>query len=99
MKLIKEQYNIFMHALCFFTRVPPYKMFYKKEHEGELLRYFALMGLLIGLSQSLVLFLFSLCLSWKIAVLLSLGFSLLITGAVHEDGSRYFRCLLGRNEY
>ena len=58
MKMIKEQYNIFMHALCFFTRVPPYKMIYKEEHEGELLRYFTLIGLFIGLTHSLFLFSF-----------------------------------------
>jgi len=61
-------------------------MNYSKEHEKKLLRYFSFVGFFIGLLQVAVLLLFSFFLSWKMAVILSLAFSLFLTGAVHEDG-------------
>ena len=86
MKPLRREYNIFMHTLTFFTRIPPFKMFYNPDHEKDLIKYFSLTGLLIGLFQVGLFFFFSFFFPHKLSLILSLAAVPFITGALHEDG-------------
>lgn len=77
----------FFIALGYFTRIPiPGWVGWSSAELNRATRYFPLVGLLIGLAAAAVLFGASLVLPSKIAVLLSMLTSLLMTGAFHEDG-------------
>ena len=75
-----------MHTLIFFTRLPPLKMCYNPDHEKDILRYFSLIGLFVGLFQAGLFFLLSFFFPHKLSLILSLAAVPLITGALHEDG-------------
>lgn len=84
---IREQYQLFCLALSFFSRLPiPSSTPYSEERMNRAGRYFALVGALLGLLCALVFGWLSLFLPGNIAVLLTMVFSLLLTGAFHEDG-------------
>ena len=83
----KTQLNLFYLALSFFTRLPvPKTMIYSEVLLNKANRYFSLVGLVTGLLLGLVYVGFSSFLPANIAVLLTMGISLLLTGAFHEDG-------------
>tara|TARA_R110000787_G_scaffold15088_25_gene46521 strand:- start:6511 stop:7299 length:789 start_codon:yes stop_codon:yes gene_type:complete len=74
-------------ALGYFTRVPVPALEHWSDTElSRAARYFPLVGSLVGLLSAMVLMLA--CQFWPpgVAVLLSMTFSLLLTGAFHEDG-------------
>lgn len=82
-----EQGRLFLLAISFFTRIP---VNLSGEVTPQMLnqasRYFALVGVLIGIFSWLV---FAIVASWlpmTIAVLFSMAASVLLTGAFHEDG-------------
>lgn len=81
------QWQLFCLALSFFSRLPiPKSTPYSTERMNRAGRYFALVGMVIGglcaLSYSVV----SMVLPVPVAVAVTMGFSLLLTGAFHEDG-------------
>lgn len=83
----KNQLNLLYLALSFFTRLPvPQSMHYSEVLLNKANRYFSLVGLVTGLLLALIYFCFSSFLPVNIAVLLTMGVSLLLTGAFHEDG-------------
>ena len=83
----KNQLNLFYLALSFFTRLPvPQSMHYSEVLLNKANRYFSLVGLVTGLILALIYLVFSSFLPVNIAVLLTMGVSLLLTGAFHEDG-------------
>lgn len=83
----KTQLNLFYLALSFFTRLPvPQSMHYSEALLNKANRYFSLVGLVTGLLLALIYVGFSRFLPVNIAVLLTMGVSLLLTGAFHEDG-------------
>ena len=83
----KNQLNLLYLALSFFTRLPvPQSMHYSEVLLNKANRYFSLVGLVTGLLLALIYFGFSSFLPVNIAVLLTMGVSLLLTGAFHEDG-------------
>ncbi|WP_367238867.1 adenosylcobinamide-GDP ribazoletransferase [Colwellia sp.] len=83
----KTQLNLFYLALSFFTRLPvPQSMIYSEALLNKANRYFSLVGLVTGLLLTLIYVVFSGFLPVNIAVLLTMGASLLLTGAFHEDG-------------
>ena len=83
----KAQLNLFYLALSFFTRLPvPKTMIYSEVLLNKANRYFSLVGLVTGLLLTLIYVVFSGFLPVSIAVLLTMGASLLLTGAFHEDG-------------
>jgi adenosylcobinamide-GDP ribazoletransferase len=82
---MKKEFRIFLAALMFFTRIPV-----PPNNPADLnkaSRYFPLVGIIVGLigaaafTASMVLFRNNL-----VAVFISLGATLLTTGAFHEDG-------------
>jgi adenosylcobinamide-GDP ribazoletransferase len=84
---IQQQYVLMLLALSFFTRIPVHL---PENITPEMLnrasRYFALIGLFIGMLTSLVLLFFANFLPLSLAILISMAVSLLLTGAFHEDG-------------
>ncbi|WP_067515571.1 adenosylcobinamide-GDP ribazoletransferase [Endozoicomonas ascidiicola] len=87
MAAVIYQYHLFMLALGFFSRIPvPASIPYSEQRMNQAGRYFALVGLLLGFLCAVVFWLASLVLPTTIAVFLMISFSLMLTGAFHEDG-------------
>jgi adenosylcobinamide-GDP ribazoletransferase len=83
----QQQYYLLLLALSFFTRVPVnLPDVVKPEMLHKASRYFALIGLFIGVVTALILILLSSFLPISLAVLISMACGLLLTGAFHEDG-------------
>lgn len=81
------QWQLFCLSLSFFSRIPiPASTPYSSEKMNRSGRYFALVGALIALLCCIVYAMFSAFLPVAVSVLLMMIFSLLLTGAFHEDG-------------
>lgn len=86
-KKSKEQVNLFLLALSFFTRIPtPKIMQYSEGLLNKANRYFSLVGLILGLMLALSYTCFNTLLPINVSILLMMGLSMLLTGAFHEDG-------------
>ncbi|NOH84287.1 adenosylcobinamide-GDP ribazoletransferase [Vibrio sp. 03-59-1] len=84
---LKYQRELFLLSLSFFSRIPiPADTPYSDERMNRSGRYFALVGAVIGCLCSFVLYLCSFLVPIQIAILMMMVFSLLLTGAFHEDG-------------
>ena len=70
----------------FFTRIPVGKIAYSQKALNSSSKYLPLIGWLVGGISGVTLILFSLILPLELAVIISMGISILITGAFHEDG-------------
>lgn len=87
MKAIKNEAVYFLTALMFFTRIPvPFKVPYSKEIMNRSQRYFSWVGLLVGILNAGVLFVSYHLFNADIAIVMMIIFSVLLTGAFHEDG-------------
>lgn len=87
--MIRRELDIFLTALMFFTRVPvpaALNYTYHPDYLQRSSRYFSLIGWLVGGVAAGSYWLFALWLPVGTAVLLSIGISILFTGAFHEDG-------------
>jgi adenosylcobinamide-GDP ribazoletransferase len=83
----QQQYYLLLLALSFFTRIPVrLPEVVKPEMLHQASRYFALIGLFIGVITASTLVLLASFLPISLAVLISMAVSLLLTGAFHEDG-------------
>ncbi len=84
---VRLQFNLFFLALSFFTRLPvPKGVTYSDALLNQANRYFSLVGLCVGVIVAVFFYLISHFLPINISVALTMVFSLLITGAFHEDG-------------
>jgi adenosylcobinamide-GDP ribazoletransferase len=84
---LSEQTELFLLALVFFSRIPVAKELpYSSGRMQKANRYFPLIGLLLGSLCGLLFIILKQVLSTEISVLLTMGFSLLLTGCFHEDG-------------
>jgi len=84
---VKQQFNLFFLALGFFSRIPmPAWIEYSPENLNRASRYFTLVGWLLGGIVALVFLAADTLFSTSISLWLAMGFSLLLTGAFHEDG-------------
>jgi adenosylcobinamide-GDP ribazoletransferase len=84
---LRHQMNIFLAALMFLTRVPIGKQYvFRADDLPRSTLYFPIVGLLIGLGGGLVLFCAELIVPPVLAVLLCMGATVAVTGALHEDG-------------
>ncbi len=83
----RSELEVFAGALRFFTRLPVPGFF---GHEGNTLeramRYFPAVGLVVGLLAGLVFAVTSFFWPKSLAVLAAMAATILITGALHEDG-------------
>ena len=84
---MKQQLNLFFLALGFFSRIPmPRWIDYSPENLNRASRYFTLVGWLLGGLVALVFLAADYLFSNSISLWLAMAFSLLLTGAFHEDG-------------
>lgn len=84
--MVKKEIRVFLTALMFFTRIPvPKNLGVADLNKSS--RYFPLVGLIVGSIGALTYYgVFLLFKDSWIASFLSLGATLLVTGAFHEDG-------------
>ena len=79
--------NLFFLALGYFSRIPmPKWVEYSPENLNHASRYFTLVGWFLGLGVAGVYFLSHHFFSTTVSIWLCILFSLLLTGAFHEDG-------------
>jgi adenosylcobinamide-GDP ribazoletransferase len=87
MKALLHQLRLFFVALQFLTRVPtPAWVGFEPAWLQTCLRFFPLVGALVGLAGALVL---AVAIGWwppAVAVVLSMVFTVWLTGGFHEDG-------------
>ncbi|MCH8531075.1 MAG: adenosylcobinamide-GDP ribazoletransferase [Saccharospirillum sp.] len=84
---MSQHFHAFFNAWVFFTRLPaPPGVHFSDDHLNRGSRYFSWIGMMLGALLAGTILLFNQLLPWSIAVLLMLVFSLLLTGAFHEDG-------------
>ena len=87
MTRLVHQIRLFLIALQFLTRVPvPAWTGFRPEWLQDCLRYFPLVGALVGVAGAAVL---ALGMAWwpvPVAVVLSMAFTVWLTGGFHEDG-------------
>lgn len=86
-RFAKKQLNLFYLALSFFSRLPvPQQLVYSPVHLSKSSRYFALVGWVLALLLCLFYSSLQLVLPQSVSLVLLLIFSLVLTGAFHEDG-------------
>lgn len=79
--------HVFLTALMFFTRIPvPASLPYSKELLNKALRFFPLVGGIVGAIGAGSLWLALLVFPFPLALLLSMLVTIFVTGAFHEDG-------------
>jgi len=84
---VKQQIILLFYAVSYFTRVPiPRCIVFDSEQFHKANAYLPLIGLGIGLIMGIVFYLSQLLFSHHISLILMLISSLLLTGALHEDG-------------
>jgi adenosylcobinamide-GDP ribazoletransferase len=87
MKRLRLERDRLLVALAYFTRVPiPAWVGWSPDHLARASRYFPLVGLGVGIANAAVLWAAAQAFPAVVAVLLSMSFSLMVTGAFHEDG-------------
>ncbi|BAP30524.1 cobalamin-5-phosphate synthase [Chryseobacterium sp. StRB126] len=87
MKTLKNELIYFATALMFFTRIPvPFTIPYSGEIMNKSQKYFAWVGLLVGLMNAGILYLSAQLFNLEIGIVLMMISSVLLTGAFHEDG-------------
>jgi adenosylcobinamide-GDP ribazoletransferase len=83
----RHQVNRFFGAVVFLTRIPVVRLYaFRAEDLPRSAAYFPLVGLLIGVLSGLVLLGAQLVFPSLVAVLLCMATTVLVTGALHEDG-------------
>ncbi len=82
-----QQVRLFLTALQFFTRIPmPAWVGHAAQQLDQVARYLPAVGMCVGGLAAAVLGLSASILPLTIAIALSIGAGILITGAFHEDG-------------
>lgn len=85
--LILTNLTRFFNAVGFYTRIPcPNWVEYSSEHLNRATAYFPVMGYIVAAFCYGVYASAELILSSEVAILLSMVFGILLTGAFHEDG-------------
>ena len=84
---MQKEWRYFLLAVGFFTRIPvPSFADFQEAELNHSVKYFPLVGLLVGFIGALSFYLASLILPQTIAVLISMAATIYATGAFHEDG-------------
>ncbi len=84
---MKRQLNWLLTAVMFYTRIPvPRSLEFSNENLNRATRYFPLIGWIVGGLGAAVFYGLSFFLPVELAVFLSMIFTILLTGAFHEDG-------------
>jgi adenosylcobinamide-GDP ribazoletransferase len=84
---MKREWNIFLTAIMFFTRIPvPKKLPFSEELLNSSSKYLPVIGWIVGGLTAFSFYGFNQLLPVSVSILLSMGFSILLTGGFHEDG-------------
>ncbi len=83
---MKQQLNLFFHALMFYSRIPAGKINYSEENLTKAFRYFPLVGIIVGALGGGVFWLFQWIFPMPVALVMAMAAMVLTTGALHEDG-------------
>jgi adenosylcobinamide-GDP ribazoletransferase len=84
---LRHQLRLFFLALQFFTRLPiPRWVGFEAAWQRQALRYFPLIGAVVAACSLSIYLLAAQCWPQPVAVLLATAASILLTGAIHEDG-------------
>lgn len=84
---MKKEFQIFLTAVMFFTRIPcPKWVDHNPEYLTKSAKYFSLVGIMVGGIGALVFYGASFLLSTEVSLLLSMVATIYTTGAFHEDG-------------
>lgn len=87
LRAVQQEVNLFFLALGYFSRIPmPKWVVYSIENLNHASRYFTLVGWLLGLCVGGIYYLSHQFFNANISIWLCMLFSLLLTGAFHEDG-------------
>lgn len=87
MNRLKQEWIYFRTAVMFFTRIPiPGKLPWSNEIMNHSQKYYAWTGLIVGAAYALVFYFSQFIFGYEIAIILSMGTGVLLTGAFHEDG-------------
>lgn len=85
--MLRQQWHSFFNAWVFFTRLPaPKGIEFNDRNLNGASRYFSWVGVLLGLALAGIFTLADLAWPTPVAVAVTLGAGLLLTGAFHEDG-------------
>lgn len=82
----KSEWNLFLLALMFYTRIRVKNVNYSNEKLNKAFRYYPLIGIVVALPSILVYYIFYLLTSIEVASILAISIMILMTGALHEDG-------------
>lgn len=84
---IKKELNILFTAMSFFTRLPfPSWASFKSEYQHQAIKHFPLSGIIIGGASALVFMAFYQFVPVNLSIIICMGFTVLFTGGLHEDG-------------
>lgn len=84
---MKKELDTFFTAIMFYTRIPcSANIDYSPDMLNKSTRYFPLVGWIVGALVAAVYFSSAYVLPLQVAILLSMAFGILLTGAFHEDG-------------
>jgi len=87
MNLVRREFNIFLSAVMFFSRLPVYRFFCDcAEYRCAHIKYLPLVGMLLGGMQAAVFFAVSSFFPVEVAVVITMVAGVIFTGAFHEDG-------------
>ena len=77
----------FLNAIGFLTIIKiPEKFYLKQEEYPKVLVYFPVVGIILGLLNSIVLFAFNFIFPLVLSIIIMVGFEIVITGGIHIDG-------------
>lgn len=83
---MKRQLNLFFHALQFYSRIPVGKIDYSEDNLTQSIRYFPLVGIVVGVIGGGAFALSMLVFPQAVSVVIALMAMIAATGALHEDG-------------
>ncbi|MCH2225842.1 MAG: adenosylcobinamide-GDP ribazoletransferase [Crocinitomicaceae bacterium] len=84
---MKDEFQTFLNALQFYTRIPLGKLVkYTPKRLENSIRYFPIIGIIVGGMTSVSVIFFDGLVGTLSAVIIGLLVGVLITGALHEDG-------------
>lgn len=82
-----KQWNLFLTAIMFYTRIPVSKNIeYSENLLNKSTRYFPLIGWIVGGFGAIIFYTCQFIFPLSISVILSMISTILLTGAFHEDG-------------
>ena len=85
--MLKQEYQYLLAAIQFFTRIPlPVSTAHDSVSLNHALKYFPLVGWLIGAVCAAAFYLAATTWPAGVAVVISMALGVLLTGALHEDG-------------